>query len=139
MGRPKGLKTESSADLFYLWIVAFAFVAVAIGAAITPAKASKPVCFSPELVRQVMKEKMPGPMVIEQKGKEAKAAIDRFNNAGKPTSYVGDYILLWVAPGRPPFQVVIFNKGCAVVRCLYGMGCKTVPKSAGIKPEEIMV
>lgn len=139
MGRPKGLRTE--VDLFHLWMAAIAFAAFVIGASIQPAGAesTKPVCFSPEFVKKAMSEKLPGPIVIEQTGAKAKDAIDRFNKTVPPTSYVGDYLLLWVVPGRPPLLVVIFNKGCAAVRCIYGTGCKRISKDAVIKPKEISI
>ena len=140
MGRPKGLKTDSSADLFYLWMVAFAFAAVAFGAVINSARAQVPdsevACYTPEFIKKTTKARFIAPIVVVQEGELAQAFIARLNAAGKPTSYIGDYVLFWMIPNRPPFQVMIFNKGCATVQCIYGKGClpiQPIKKAKGIK------
>ena len=141
MRRPKGLQTESSADLFYLWAAALTFVGVVFVAMFsTPARSQVPdaevVCFTPDFVKRTTKARLIAPFVIEQKGEIALAFIARLNAAGDPTNWAGDHVMLWMVPNRPPLQVMVFNKGCATVQCLYGKGCLPVhpkPKLKGIK------
>lgn len=136
MSRPKGLRTESSADLFYVWASAALFAGALIGASFVPAKAetSSPSCFSPEFVKKTSKAKSIAPIITEYDGQAAVEYIARFNSAGKPTSYSGDYVLQWAANGRPAFQVAIFKAGCMSVLCIYRVGCKS---TLGNKPKEI--
>ncbi|MCP4410197.1 MAG: hypothetical protein GY807_21130 [Gammaproteobacteria bacterium] len=120
MKRAKGLDSGNCAIVYY----AVVFVALVI---VSASVVAQPVCFSPEFVKRVSKNVLPASVVREYKGEIAKEIINRINNTGIPTKYVGDHVLYWVAPSRPPIQVVIFNKGCAAVRCLYAKGCQVMP------------
>ena len=142
MRRPKGLHTESSADLFYLWAAALTFVAVIVFVAFsTPARAQVPdaevVCFTSDFVKKTTKARLIAPIVVEQSGDLAATFVTRLNAAGNKTEWAGDHVIFWLLPRvRQPFQVMIFSNGCATVQCLYGRGCLPVhpkPKPKGIK------
>jgi hypothetical protein len=122
MKRPKALDDNNG------WVLVYAASFAAFLLIVFSANAiGKPICFSPEFIKSVSAQVMPPAIVQEHKGIAAKRIIDKLNKTGIPTDYVGDHVVAWVAPHRPPLQIVIFNRGCAVVRCMYARGCKAIP------------
>ena len=114
MPRPKGLDTESRADLFYLWA---GLAALAIGglfalhiAFTSVAKAEETQCFTVQMVDQMAAEKFPGVETVFLEGDRAASFMTSFNSSPPPSNLVATEVYIFYFPTFA--RAVFFKSGC---------------------------
>lgn len=112
--RPKGLDTESRADLFYLWA---ALAALAIGGLIalhiaftSVAKAQEVQCFTVQMIDEMAAEKFPGVETVFLEGNQAASFMSSFNSSPPPSNMVATEVYVFYFPTFA--RAVFFKNGC---------------------------
>ncbi len=126
MPRPKGMDTESRADLFYLWAVVAGFAIcalLALNIAFTSLAGAQTVnrtvkvdagCTAIDLLALNVSKRFPGQEAVRLEGNEAAAFMAAYNARPPVSDFVATELLILFHERHKAARIAFFRNGCAV-------------------------
>ncbi len=126
MPRPKGMDTQSRADLFYLWAIVAAFVMcalVGLHLAFTSSAGAQTVnraakldagCSGIDVLSRDVSKRFPGQETRRLEGNEAAAFMAAYNALPPVTGFVATELLIVFHERHKATRIAFFTNGCAV-------------------------
>ncbi len=114
MPRPKGLGTDSCAELLYFWAIVAVLAAIALVTLSQPAKAVNAGCTTVDLLELDVKRKFPGQPLKRLEGAEAAGFMAAYNRIPPISNLVATELLILFHERSNATRIAFFREGCAV-------------------------
>jgi len=134
MPRPKGMHTESNANLFYLWAIVLAFFIcglVALNIALSSVSHAATRCVSPEFALTDLKSNFPTLKITPLKGDSAKRFMKAYNDELPKTKHKWTEQIVVHHDKAAKAVIFFFQNGCFVYKDT--MNAEYVMKFMGVK------